>query len=324
MSKLGIGVLGLLVAIAVTAPLLPIADPNAQPDSLTLGSLPPLTRAWEITTSDGEIHYARSVRQTTDRLEITRGHARRPETRRLAAASSTVDSKIFWLGTDELGRDLLSRLIHGARISLAVGLLAAGLALVLGTAIGLIAGLAGKRIDALLMRTTDIFLSIPRLFLAILLVGLFGSSTTVTIGVLGATTWMAAARLVRAEVLAARGSAFVDAARTAGTGPFRLAFLHLLPVVATPLLIESTLRVGDTILLESALSFLGLGVQPPAPSWGNVIADGRGALRDAWWIATLPGLCIVATVLALHVVAERWRLGGYTARRGELQTLHRG
>jgi peptide/nickel transport system permease protein len=187
----------------------------------------------------------------------------------------------------------------------------AAIGLLVGTTVGLVAGIGGGWIDALLMRGTDVVLAVPRLFLALLLVALYRPSLTTTVVVLGATTWMAAARLVRGQVLSLREHDYVQAARASGASAWRVAVRHLLPAVLTTVIVESTLRVGDTILLESALSYLELGVRPPTPSWGNLIADGRHSLLDAWWIATLPGLAIAATVIALHYVGEalRERLG---------------
>jgi peptide/nickel transport system permease protein len=189
------------------------------------------------------------------------------------------------------------------------------MALVFGTLVGLTAGLAGGWVDGLLMRFTDLVLAVPRLFLALLLVALYRPSLATTIAVLGVTTWMAAARVVRGEVLAMRDREFVQAARAAGVPPLRIALRHLLPAVVSPVIVEGTLRVADTILLESALSYLELGVRPPTPSWGNLIADGRHSLFDAWWIATLPGIAIAATVVAIYGLGEALRERLHTEQR---------
>ena len=188
-----------------------------------------------------------------------------------------------------------------------LGLSAAGIALVIGTLVGLLAAVGGGWGETLLMGLTDLMLSIPRLFLALMLVALHGPSLITTVVVLAFTTWMAAARLVRGEILAVRELEFVSAARAAGAPPLRIVTRHLLPAVVVPITVESTLRVGDTILLESTLSFLGLGVPAPVPSWGNLVADGRDSLLDAWWIATLPGLAIAATIIALHLLGDAAR-----------------
>jgi peptide/nickel transport system permease protein len=152
---------------------------------------------------------------------------------------------------------------------------------------------------------------VPRLFLALLLVAIYGPSMTTTVVVLGVTTWMPAARLVRGEILSVRERDFVKAARASGAAPLRLAWRHVLPLAVAPLLVEGALRVGETILLEASLSFLGLGVPAPVPSWGNLIADGRDALFDAWWVSTFPGIAIALTVIALNLLGDsaRDRLG---------------
>lgn len=307
--RLGGGFLLVLGLLALLAPVLGLRDPTAQPDGLVLRELPPLSRVEAIQLADGRRIFVHELRPdaAAGSVAYRRGSTWTAVGARELQQPGWRQRQLFLLGTDALGRDLLSRLVHGARVSLLVGLIAASMAVLIGSLIGLLAGVLGRSVDALLMRLTDLVLSIPRLFLALLLVALYGASLGTTVVVLAATTWMAAARLVRGEVLSVRERGFIEAARAAGVGRLRLGLLHMLPAALVPLSVEGTLRVGDTILLEAALSFLGLGVPPPAPSWGGLIADGRHSLLDAWWISTLPGLAIAATVIALNLLGDALR-----------------
>jgi peptide/nickel transport system permease protein len=214
------------------------------------------------------------------------------------------DGRTHLLGTDHLGRDILSRLIYGARISLVIGISAVALAGTLGTLIGLVAGYRGGRIDDLCMRFTDTMLAMPFILLALAVIAVLGSSLRNIILVLGVTSWVSYARVVRAEVLTLRTREFVLAAQALGGHGGRIVFRHLLPNVLTPVIVIATLEVARMIILESALSFLGLGVQPPTPTWGGMLADGRAYLSTAWWLATFPGLCIMLSVLGINLLGD--------------------
>ncbi len=213
----------------------------------------------------------------------------------------------FCLGADPLGRDVLSRIIFGARISLLVGLTAVGLSGTVGVLLGLLAGYYGGKVDETIMRLADIQLAIPTILLAIALVGVMGPNLRNLIVVLGITGWVIYARTIRGVVLSIRAMQFVEAANALGAGDRRTLLGHILPNLWTPAIVIASQQVGFMIIMESALSFLGLGVQPPTPTWGGMIADGRGYLVTAWHVTTMPGLVLMTTVLAVNFFGDGLR-----------------
>lgn len=223
------------------------------------------------------------------------------------AAALRAPSTAFPLGTDAQGRDVLSRVLFGARLSLAVGLTSQVISLATGLILGLLAGFRGRWVDALVMRAADVTLAFPSLLLLIAVAAAVRPSLPVVCVVIGAVGWAGMARLVRGQVLVARGLDYVQAARALGASDMRLMARHVLPNVLGPIIVAATLGVGSAIMAEAALSFVGLGAQPPTPSWGAMIAEGRDLLRVAPWVSLFPGLAIGLTVLGVNLVGDGLR-----------------
>jgi len=223
------------------------------------------------------------------------------------ATKLTPPSLKHLLGTDQLGRDVFSRMLYGSRVSLSVGFVAVSISLFIGIIVGSVAGYYGKLIDSILMRLVDIMMCFPTFFLMLTVIALLGPKIHHVMIVIGITSWMGTARFVRAEFLSLREREFVQAAKILGISDKRIIFRHMLPNALAPVFVTATIDVATAILMEAGLSFLGFGVQPPAPSWGNILTEGRIYIFDAWWLTLFPGIAILLTVLSFNLFGEGLR-----------------
>ncbi len=308
--RAGFAVLAVFLVVGLAAPWLAPYDPDEQLDAVAGKHRPPLTVMAALELAHGDWELADRVERTAEGLVVERlGRVEIFDDAKVMNLDQdgVGDRRVFILGTDKFGRDILSRMIYGARLSLMIGLLSVALAMSIGIVIGAVAALGGTVIDSLLMRLVDGVAAIPWIFLLMTLTALFPPDTRVLILLLGMTGWPSISRLMRAELVSLRERDFIHAARGLGLTETRIFLRHMLPNTLTPMLVAATLRVGNLILAEASLSFLGFGVQSPQASLGNMISDGQGVLLTSWWVATCPAVVLVIAVVAINLVGDGLR-----------------
>ncbi|RDD29978.1 ABC transporter permease [Prosthecochloris sp. ZM] len=333
----------LLYSTAFMAPFLSPFSPFEQQDFLVTAYKPPLTRIDALILKDrkgvtiplrkgtnledkltntlitdfktlksrnepNKLIFVDSYRQIGDTVSYVQGPREKTIPLDRLVSSEThrdfVVTRSFILGTDQYGRDILSRVIYGSKISLSIGFLVVLISVTLGTIIGVSSGYFGGIIDNILMRIVDVLIAFPALFLILIIIATFGNSIFLIVITLSFTGWMGVSRIVRGQVLSLKEQEFILAAKSLGLSNLRIIFRHLIPNTLTPVIVAATLRIGSIILTEAGLSFLGLGVQPPTPSWGNIINEGRDSLLNHWWISTFPGIAILSTVVCFNLIGD--------------------
>lgn len=296
--RIGGAAVAVLIAGCVVGPLVLHPPP---PDPVVGALQPPLTTVTALALVDGTAVVAPAVEETPDGLVATgAGRRRVVDPARVVATTR----HRLWLGSDRFGRDLLHQLLVGGRISLAVAALSLALAVAIGGTVGLAAATGGRAVDAVLMRGVDAFLAFPLLFLMILAAAVLRPDPLLLVLLLGGTSWMGVARLVRGQVLSLRARPFIAAARVSGSPWHRIALWHYAPNLVGPVSQDTALRMGDLVLAEATLSYLGLGVPPSVPTWGSMVAQGHRALPEGWWLAVFPGVAIALLVIGLALIGD--------------------
>ena len=309
-------ILVILILTGIFANLLAPHDPlRADP---ALRQLPPVwykPQIVNIKKADDPLAFPEPVTTWEEAAQKYLGRTDLTDPREIYAALQEAGYKVkaffpsweYILGGDQIGRDLLSRIIHGARVSLVVTAISLGSGLLVGVTMGLVAGYFGGLVDEILMRLTDLWLGLPFILVAIVVVIALGQTFVILLGLLALLSWTPFVRNVRGEVLSLKERDYVALAKVAGASTFRILLLHILPGVINTVIVIATLRVGQLILAEAILSFLGAGIPPPTPAWGAMISDGRAFLNDSWWISFFPGVCLFLVVMALNFLGDWFR-----------------